>query len=244
MLTKNQVKYIQSLGQKKARDGEGVFIAEGPKTVEEFLKAPDTHIRQIFALKKWADANREKAVHTELVEIDEADLERISQQKTPNQVLAVVSKYKANEMPDIKNKITLALDTIQDPGNMGTIIRIADWFGVKNIICSKDSADIYNPKVVQSTMGSLARVNIMYADLAGWLSVNQSVPVYVTALAGTSVNSIGKLKEGIIIIGNESKGVSETIAHTAANIISIPRGGGAESLNAAVATGIILSHVC
>jgi TrmH family RNA methyltransferase len=108
-----------------------------------------------------------------LHEIDETELGRISQLKTPNQVLAVVKKFESNASADLKNKITLALDTIQDPGNMGTIIRIADWFGVKNIICSKDSADVYNPKVVQATMGSISRVNIVYTDLQKWLSEKQ-----------------------------------------------------------------------
>jgi len=244
MLSKTQVKYIQSLGQKKSRDQEGLFIAEGPKIIDEFLTNPDVRLRQIFALKNWTDANRSKIGNIELIEIDEAELERVSQQKTPNLALAVVEKFKTNELPDLKNKITLSLDTIQDPGNMGTIIRIADWFGVENIICSNDCADIYNPKVVQSTMGSIARVNIFYTDLQNWLTRNTEISSYATALSGKPVDAIGKLKEGIIIIGNESKGIRDDVLQLAKEKISIPKIGNAESLNAAVASGIILSHIC
>jgi len=243
MLSKTQLKYIQSLGQKKSRDEEGLFIAEGPKIVEEFLTQPAVTVRQVYALKSWFEENKEKVGNTELHEIDETELERVSQLKTPNQVLAVVKKFHSNKAPDLKNKITLALDTIQDPGNMGTIIRIADWFGIKNIICSNDSADVYNPKVVQATMGSIARVNIVYTDLQKWLRENKSIGTYATALSGKPVNAVGKLKDGIIIIGNESKGVHDEIL-AASEKISSPRIGEAESLNAAVATGIILSHIC
>jgi RNA methyltransferase, TrmH family len=244
MLSKTQLKYIQSLGQKKSRDEEGLFIAEGPKIVDEFLTLPVVAVKQVYALKIWADENSAKIGNTELHEIDETELGRISQLKTPNHVLAVVKKFESDVSPDLKNKITLALDTIQDPGNMGTIIRIADWFGVKNIICSKDSADIYNPKVVQATMGSISRVNIVYTDLQKWLSENKSVGIYATAVSGKPINIIGKLNEGIIIIGNESKGISGEVLTLATAKISIPRIGVAESLNAAVATGIILSHIC
>ena len=244
MLSKMQLKYIQSLGQKKSRDEEGLFIAEGPKIVDEFLKHSTGAIKQVYALRNWVDENKEKIGNIELHEIDETELGRISQLKTPNQVLAIVKKFESNASAELKNKITLALDTIQDPGNMGTIIRIADWFGIRNIICSKDSADVYNPKVVQATMGSIARVNIIYTDLQKWLSENKSTGIYATAVSGKPVNAIGKLKEGIIIVGNESKGVHDEILAAANEKISIPRIGNAESLNAAVATGIILSHIC
>jgi TrmH family RNA methyltransferase len=244
MLSKTQVKYIQSLGQKKSRDEEGLFIAEGPKIIEEFLTNPNARIRQVYALKSWIEANKSSIGNTELIEIDETELERISQQKNPNLALAVVEKFKLNESPDLRNKITLALDTIQNPGNMGTLIRIADWFGVENIVCSNDSADVYNPKVIQATMGSIARVNIVYTDLQKWISDNKQIASYATALSGKPVNAVGKLKEGIIIIGNESKGVGDEIFELAKEKISIPKIGNAESLNAAVATGIILSHVC
>ncbi|MGB4844794.1 MAG: RNA methyltransferase, partial [Ferruginibacter sp.] len=139
--------------------------------------------------------------------------------------------------------ITLALDTIQDPGNLGTIIRIADWFGIANIVCAAGTADIYNPKVVQSTMGSLGRVNIVYTDLPVWLMRNKKIKIYSASLDGKDVKSFGRLKEGIIVIGNEANGVSDEVLQMVDAKITIPKIGEAESLNAAVATGIILSHL-
>jgi TrmH family RNA methyltransferase len=159
----------------------------------------------------------------------------------PNKVLAVVQKIKEASF-DAKNKITIALDTIQDPGNMGTIIRTADWFGITQIVCSHDSADIYNPKVVQSTMGSIARVNVFYTDLQSWIK-RQHVKVYAAALEGSDIKRIENLKEGIILIGNESKGIHPDLLELADEKITIAKAGKAESLNAAVATGIILSQI-
>jgi TrmH family RNA methyltransferase len=243
MLSKVRVKYIQSLGQKKGRDNEDVFIAEGPKVIDEFLSQSNVSIKQIYALKNWIENNRHRIGKTELIEVEEADLEKISQLKTPNEVVAVVSKFKTDGTIDVKNKVTLVLDTIQDPGNMGTIIRIADWFGIKNIVCSKGCADIYNTKVVQATMGSLPRVNVHYTDLAEWLKTNKGINIYAAALTGKPVQSISEIKEGILIIGNESKGIEENILEMANQKITIPRSGNAESLNAAVSAGIILSHI-
>ena len=145
---------------------------------------------------------------------------------------------------DITGKITLVLDTIQDPGNLGTIIRTADWFGIENIICSPACADMYNPKVVQSTMGSLARVNIFYTNLEEWLQKNKKIKKYATALNGKNISELKNVKEAIIIIGNEGKGISDAVMDLVEEKITIPKIGEAESLNAAVATGIILSSVC
>lgn len=243
MLSKVRVKYIQSLGQKKGRDIEDAFIAEGPKIVEEFIIDPNVSIMQLYAVKTWGEKNKNKIRNIELIEIEETDLERISQLKTPNEVLAVVSKFKVDESIDLEGKITLVLATIQDPGNMGTIIRTADWYGIKNIICSNDCADFYSNKVVQATMGSIARVNLFYTDIESWLKENKTVTVYAAALSGKPVSSFGKIKEGILIIGNESKGIQEDILDLATEKIFIPRIGKAESLNAAVSTGIILSYI-
>ena len=135
MLSKSQVKYIQSLGHKKSRDEERVFIAEGPKIVEDFLWHGNVKIKQVYAVKNWLDTNQKNTDNIELIEITEQELERLSLLKTPNQVLAVVEKFELPDEIDVKNKLSIVLDTIQDPGNLGTIIRIADWFGIKNIIC-------------------------------------------------------------------------------------------------------------
>ena len=219
MLSKTKLKYIQSLSQKKFRLQEGLFIAEGPKLVNDLLEMKNAAIQEIFALKEWIEDNRKVADSITVVEITSIELEKISQLATPNQVLAVAKQFAIDENSEVKSKITLALDNIQDPGNMGTIIRIADWYGIDQIICNNQSADMYNPKVIQSTMGSIARVN------------------------GDDVTAMPKIKEGIIVIGNESKGISDDVLKLINKKITIPQKGKAESLNAAVATGIILSHL-
>jgi len=243
MITKNQVKYIQSLGQKKSRDIENRFIAEGPKLVNELLIAENCRIVQLLALKEWIDENPNADNPREVIEISEAELEKISQLTTPNQVLAVIEKIQWKNDPEIKGNVSLALDTIQDPGNMGTIIRLADWFGIKNIFCSTDCADVYSPKVVQSSMGSISRVRVEYTDILSWLTENNDVPIYAAVLNGRDITKMEKISEGIIIIGNESKGINTEMLRLANVQITIPGKGKAESLNAAVATGIILSHL-
>lgn len=244
MLVKSKVKYIQSLGQKKFRQQEGVFIAEGPKLVAELLTEHSESVKEVFALKKWIEDNRKLVFKTGITEISEADLEKISQLKTPNQVLAVVKQFDPVQPVAQKDKFILVLDGLQDPGNMGTIIRIADWFGIKDIVCSEDCADVYNPKVVQSTMGSIGRVNITYTSLKNWLSNQNETRTYAALLQGQDIISMKKPAGGVIVIGNESKGISEEVLALCNVSITIPQKGKAESLNAAVATGIILSHFC
>lgn len=243
MLGKSQAKYIQSLGQKKVRDEEGVFIAEGPKIVAELLASSNAKIQQLYALPSWIKANQNDCNGVELVEADEKDLEKISQLTTPNQVLAVIKKFEIAADVQTKGTVSIVLDTIQDPGNLGTIIRIADWFGIDQIICSTDCADMYNSKVVQSTMGSIARVNLFYTDLVVWLKEQKEVFIYAAALEGQNVTGMKKINEGLIVIGNESKGISPSVFELVDVKVTIPRKGSAESLNAAVATGIILSHI-
>ncbi len=243
MLSKSKTKYIQTLGQKKFRDEEGLFIAEGPKIVHDLLEEKAVTIKAIYALKEWIDDNIKRAGSAEIVEITAIELEKISQLKTPNKVVAVVQQFDTETKIVAKNKIILALDGIQDPGNMGTIIRIADWFGVEQIVCSNDSADIYNSKVVQSTMGSIARVKVFYTNLEQWLREQEGISIYATTLEGKDIGSMKKIKEGIIIFGNESKGISSAIMNCCTDKITIPKKGKAESLNAGVAAGIILSHL-
>ena len=244
MITKNQVKYIQSLGQKKSRDAENRFVAEGPKLVNELLQAENCRIFQLYALKEWIDNNPDTSELAEIIRVSADELEKISQLTTPNKVVAIVEKIQWKHDPEIKDNISLALDTIQDPGNMGTIIRLADWFGIKNIFCSADCADAYNPKVVQASMGSITRVRVEYTDLFSFLKNNNDVRIYAAILDGRDVTKMEKITEGIIVIGNESKGVNEEIVNLSNVQITIPGKGKAESLNAAVATGIILSHLC
>ena len=246
MLSKTHTKYIQSLQHKKFRDETGLFIAEGPKVVSDLLNSHNFVCKEIFALTEWFDLNENiKASNTDtlLVEVKDFELKKISALSTSHSVLGVFKKRKQNSGLKITNKLTLALDTVQDPGNLGTIIRIADWFGIENIICSEGCADMYNSKVVQSTMGSLGRVNIVYTDLEGWLQHNKKIRIYAASLEGVAVKTIGKLHEGVIVIGNEAHGISEPVMQLVNEKITIPKKGAAESLNAAVATGIILSHL-
>lgn len=241
MLSKTIVKYIQSLAFKKVRDEDNVFVAEGPKVVAELLSSKKNVCKNIYAAKKWINENENILKNISAEEVSEIDLQKISLLKTPNNVLGLFYK-KDEKFLKIKNTITIMLDDIKDPGNMGTIIRTADWFGIKNIICSNDCVDCYNPKVVQSTMGSLARVNIIYSDLESFIKKNSDGKVYAAALQGKNIFSLDKIKEGIILIGNESKGISQSLLMLS-EIITIPKNGNAESLNAAVACGIVLSHL-
>ena len=243
MITKNQIKYIQSLGQKKSRDEENCFIAETPKLVSELLTASNCSILQLYALKEWIGEHANAKDQAEVIEVSAVELEKISQLTTPNRVLAVIKKIEWKNAPVVKGEISLALDTIQDPGNMGTIIRVADWFAVKTIFCSNDCADVYNPKVVQASMGSISRVRVEYTDILSLLNENKEVDIYAAVLNGIDVTKMEKINEGIIVIGNESKGVNEEILNLANVQITIPGKGKAESLNAGVATRIILSHL-
>jgi TrmH family RNA methyltransferase len=184
MITKNQVKYIQSLGQKKSRDEENCFVAEGPKLVNELLTASNCSVIQLYALKEWIDEHANAKDPAEIIEVSVGELEKISQLITPNQVLAVIEKIQWEDDPVIKGVISVALDAIQDPGNMGTIIRLADWFGVKTIFCSTDCADVYNPKVVQASMGSISRVRVEYTNILSLLESNKEVRIYAAVLNG------------------------------------------------------------
>lgn len=241
MLNNKGIKDIQSLRDKKSRDAAGLFVAEGPKIVAELLAAAPGQVHRIYAVNDWAAEHAESLSSLPLEIVDEPLLQRISHLQTPNKVLAVLKMFKGVQ-PTSTDQWCIYLDTIQDPGNLGTIIRLADWFGVPHVVCSGGTADMYNPKVVQSTMASLARVNIWYDREDSWLA-QQQAPVYAAALEGISLYEAGSLQPGIIMIGNESKGLRHELLERATQKITIPRIGSAESLNAAVATGIILSHL-
>ena len=242
MLVKSQVKYIQSLSQKKSRDEEGVFIAEGPKIINELLSAPNVQLQQLYAVQDWIQQNPGMQAGA-VVEVSEQELERISLLQTPNQVTGIFKKPVFPEITSYRDKLSLMLDGIQDPGNMGTIVRCADWFGIDTIICSKECADVFNPKVVQSTMGGISRVQVIYEELIPFVQQYADIPTYAATLNGTNLHDLPPVKEGILMIGNESKGIRHELLQLCRHRITIPRKGHAESLNAAVATGIILSHI-
>jgi RNA methyltransferase, TrmH family len=240
MISKSQVKYIQSLGQKKHRDQEQVFIAEGPRLVTDLLQSKNVVVTHLYAVSDWLADNEELLKDINRIAVLDRELESMSQLKTPNRVIAIVKKFEHKE-PVASGNISLLLDTIQDPGNLGTIIRIADWFGINQIVCSNDSADMYNSKVVQATMGSIARVDVYYTDLHKWLEQHRHVTTYATMLEGKDVTKMSPIKEGLILIGNEAKGIDERLLEFANERITIPKKGKADSLNAAVAAGIVLA---
>ncbi len=239
MLSKAQNKYIRSLTQQKFRNEHGVFVAEGVKIAGEWLLS-DTRIDMIVAIEEWVAGNSSLiARHPDalLCIVKPHELEAVSGLQTPNQVLLVVRKPEAQTLQKA-NEWCLALDDIQDPGNMGTMIRIADWFGIKHVICSPGCVDVYNPKVVQSAMGGHLRVKVYEEELDSFLS-RIALPKYVAVLDGENVYHVKGAGAGVLIIGNESKGVSAEVAAVATHKVFIPRRGGAESLNAAVSAGIL-----
>jgi TrmH family RNA methyltransferase len=243
MISNNELKYIQSFAHKKHWAEESVFIVEGPKMLEELL-ASNWAIRKIIALPDWIQT--QGSLPTEVVEVDDIMLGRLSLLQTPNKVMAIVEKKKEEQALVYNGKLTLLLDGIQDPGNLGTIIRTADWFGIDQIVVSEDTAGWYTPKVIQSTMGSCFRVSIHSMDLETLLQSNvkskNKLPVYGALLNGKSMHEIKWEPSNFILIGNESKGIRENLLSYISHPISIPRTGEAESLNAAVATGIILAN--
>ena len=253
MLSHNQIKYINSLKIKKFRQQHGTFIIEGEKSVSELLLSSLKTVK-IFALGEWLDRNasnlRQRDI--EMQEITADELKKISDLITPNLVLAIaeIPVIKLPELTDFTG-MTLALDGIRDPGNMGTMIRTADWFGIKRIICSSDSVDVYNPKVVQATMGSFSRVTVSYTDLINvFKALPAGVPVYGAMLEGPDIIQKTFTRQGIILIGSESHGISMELIPYVNEPLHIPRfsysnnGHHAESLNASIANGIICYEIC
>lgn len=242
MITKSQAKYIQSLSQKKFRNEEKVFVAEGPKIVAELLAEPNVEPVSIFALKEWVDSEQGsgmRVANAETVTLNRKELERVSFLTTPNEVLGVFRQPLFNtELRPLR----LMLDGIQDPGNLGTIVRIADWFGIRQVIASPDCADVFNPKVVQATMGSVARVEVRYINLSTFIAEHPG-DYFGATLDGAPLINMTRITEGTIVIGNESRGIDPVLLDMIQHKITIPKTGYAESLNAAVATGIILSHL-
>jgi TrmH family RNA methyltransferase len=236
-MNNNELKYIQSFAHKKHWDQESAFIVEGPKLVKELLES-DWTIEKIYASAEWLNAQEPIGVPTE--QVDDIILERISQFKTANQVLALVKKKVTNAPLKFEKEFTLVLDGIQDPGNFGAMIRTADWFGVKQIMVSEDNAGLYNPKVIQSTMGSFLRVNVSQCNLEAVLSTNK-LPVYGEVLSGAPLSRTKMQAPCFLVIGNESKGIRPNLLPFISHPVTIPSFGAAESLNAAVATGILLS---
>jgi len=239
LITSNKIKFIRSLKLKKNRDIHNCFIVEGEKMVNEIQNSSFV-IREIYVTNNCSlRINDNIDVHN----ISVNNLNRLTNLKTPNKVLAIVEKMEERfVLEDMSNGITLMLDDIKDPGNFGTIIRLCDWFNVKNIICSKDTVDLYNPKVIQATMGSISRVNVFYKDLVDIISnLPIETHIYAASMGGEDIQDINIRKNSIIVLGNESVGISNNIKQLITNKITIKKvEGGAESLNVAIAASIIL----
>lgn len=243
MISKNQIKYIQALHLKKNRDEQGLFIVEGIKLVTEFLQDEAVTVKQVFATAAYYSQHQGLLEKRNVVftEVDADELKKISLQSTPNQVLAVVIKKEQFFTKELlQSQLSLFLDDIRDPGNLGTIIRIADWFGIRQIICSKNTTELYNPKTLQASMGAVLRVNVVYLDFEELVPALGSVPVYGAVLDGETIYT-KTLKQGIIVIGNEANGISDAVLGRISDPITIPAAGhnGSESLNAANACAII-----
>ncbi len=244
MISKNKIKYIRSLELKKNRNKEGKFVAEGFKVVDDLLALQPADL--IVATGEWLQGKHFGA-ETEVIEVTDEELKKVSFLQHPQQVLAVFRQATSGDYSINTSELSLALDGVQDPGNLGTIIRIADWFGITHIYCSQDTADVYNPKVVQATMGSIARVKVEYGDLLGLVeSLPADVPVYGTLLDGDNIYQQTLENRGLIVMGNEGKGISPALAKKVSHKLLIPNfpegRATADSLNVAIATAITCSE--
>jgi TrmH family RNA methyltransferase len=243
MITKNQIKYINSLQQKKFRVENESFVVEGAKSVLELLKS-DFSIELLLVTQAFFDENEEilnsSTIQTEIVQAQ--DLEKAGSFSTNNAALAVVKTKGNDELLVQEGEFALILDDIRDPGNLGTIIRVADWYGIHKIICSPSTVDFYNPKVISATMGSFTRTNLYYVDLEPFIT-KQSVNIYGTLLNGNNIHQTEFATTGYIIIGNEANGISPSVEKLITHKITIPKFGQAESLNAGIATAIVLDNL-
>ena len=252
MISKNRLKYVRSLEMKKYRKAEGVFVAEGHKLVGDLLDVFEC--KYLAATSEWLSANAawvdlQRRSGVEVDEVTDEELKRASFQETPQQVLAVFKQltYEVDVNEVARTQLCLVLDDVQNPGNLGTIVRLADWFGIEHIFCSKGCADIYNPKTVQATMGGIARVQVHEADLPELLSrLDKDIPVYGTFLDGENMYGKELENRGLIVMGNEGKGVSKEVAAFVTERLYIPNypegRETSESLNVAIATAIVCAE--
>lgn len=248
MLSKNKIKLIRSLDIKKNRLATGLFVAQGTKLVYDLLKS-EIEISEVYCTKLIFSELINYKHNFTIETVDKDELARISFLKTAPEIVAI---FRIPEMVidwnEIMDDLTLVLDTIQDPGNLGTIIRLADWYGIRNIVCSEESADLYNPKVIQSTMGAFARVKVHYVSLPGFLNQAKElkIPIYGTFLEGEDLYKCNLTANGLVIMGNEGNGISDETATYISRRISIPSYPPgvvtSESLNVAIATSVVCSE--
>ena len=249
MISIQTIKHIKSLQQKKFREEEQCFVAETPKIVEEVLNSNAYSVEAVYALKSWIDENWKRFARHTLTEVSPKELERISGLQTPNQVLAVIKKSDISiDLDTIFSDTSLMLDDIRDPGNLGTILRIADWFGIKHVLCSNESVEYTNPKCIQASMGSFLRVSVHYGDLARFLLDKKvDTPIYGSFMDGENIYQTNLNPKACIVIGNEAHGISKPLESLITKKIHIPSFSNekihAESLNASIATAIFCSEL-
>ncbi len=244
MLSKNKAAFIQSLALKKFRDEHQCFVAEGTRLISDIHH--NFRCRMIVATQKWVDEHPLPMGQEQII-TDEKTFQRVSRQKQPQGILAVYEMRKTNfDAKVVDTELVMALDNIQDPGNMGTLLRVADWFGIRQVVCSHGTADVYNPKTVQATMGALARVDVHYLDLPQFLQTLTNTPVYGTFLDGESIYESPLSTNGIIIMGNEGNGIAPEIEKLVTSKLLIPsfpkNEATSESLNVGVAAAVICSE--
>jgi RNA methyltransferase, TrmH family len=250
MISKNRIKYVVSLQKKKIRDEEKLYVVEGDKIVREFLAA-GVMVNSLVAKPEFVSSLSSGLLKNvkEVEEVSYNELKQVSSLKTPHNALAIIDMPDRNlDVSILRNELSVALDFIQDPGNLGTIIRAAGWFGIKNIICSADCVDIYNPKVVQASMGAMLHTDVYYSDLEKLFifASDNEIPIFGTLLEGEPIYTRELDKQGIILLGNESKGVSERLKRYITDPLMIPRfskaGPGIDSLNAGMAASVVFSE--
>jgi RNA methyltransferase, TrmH family len=243
MLTKNEIKEIQYLHTKKGRTEKAKFLVEGAKNVLELLNS-NFQVEKLYLSDLFYKENKNtldtQNIPIEIVSV--SDLEKLSTLQSNNAALAIVHT-KPNEEFFAENDWVLVLDQLQDPGNLGTIIRIADWYGISKIVCSANTVELYNPKTIMATMGSFTRVKLYYTQLPQYLNQLSADSVWLTAMEGQSVYSLAFESSGYLVIGNEANGISEELLSSYSNKVTIPKKGGAESLNAGIATAIVLDNI-
>jgi RNA methyltransferase, TrmH family len=239
VVTKNQIKFVQSLHRKKYRQKYGQFMVEGEKSVEELIHS-NYEITAIYGSPDWINEHNFKSFETIVAEASKDDLERMSFFKTASPVIAVANQK--NERNTITSEWSICVDDIKDPGNLGAIIRIADWYGISTVYCSEETVDLYNPKTISSTMGSFTRVECIYGSLKDVIN-SSNKPAYFALMNGDSIDDYGNAAPGLIVIGGEANGISDGLMTLNHKAITIPKKGGAESLNAAIATGIICDRL-
>ena len=244
MLSKNQLKRLRGLQRKKERVNSGLFVVEGKKIVAEILQSSTTYV-ELYATSNWFENNPTFLNKDNSYELCDRDLAQVSSLKTPNEVLLVLKQKSLTSFDVVSNEVlVLALDAVNDPGNLGTIIRLADWFGVQHILCTSNTVDQYNPKTVQSAMGSINSVQMHYGDLGEMLSNLKSHTIYASDLNGDSIYTTSFAEKSVILMGSESHGISEEILSIVNKKITIPTFSvsGVDSLNVATATAIVLSE--